>query len=301
MSAALSGTRYGSVSGGLLFGLLCVVWGSTWLALKLGVSMLPPLSFAAARFLSAGLVLLGLAAGRGRLRVSLATVLPGAVLMIGVNYGLMAWGLTRVQSGVASVVNFSTIPTATLILSVFYGRVRCSAGAAAALVVGAAGLTLLIGPDFRIGRFAGMAAIAAGAAAYAWGAVLTKERPAADPLALAGWQSLSGGVLIALAAVMAEPVGKRALAALAAGMAVGDLAFLALASAIGGVVYLVLLARWEPGRVAAYAYVCPLIALAEGWAAGARLPGRSGLAAILLLLIATRLSLGVTPVRGDTR
>ncbi len=301
MSAALSGARYGSVSGGLLFGLLCVVWGSTWLALKLGVSMVPPLSFAAARFLGAGLVLLGVAAGRGRLRVSPATVLPGAVLMIGVNYGLMAWGLTRVQSGVASVVNFSMIPTATLILSVFYGRVRCSAGAAAAVVAGAAGLTLLIGPDFRIGRLAGMAAIAAGAAAYAWGAVLTKERPASDPLALAGWQSLSGGVMIALAAVMAEPVGSRALALLAAGMAVGDLAFLTLASAIGGVVYLMLLARWEPGQVAAYAYVCPLIALAEGWAAGARLPGRNGLAAILLLLIATRLSLGATPVRGDTR
>ncbi|MDA8050187.1 MAG: hypothetical protein M0002_09310 [Rhodospirillales bacterium] len=114
-------------------------------------------------------------------------------------------------------------------------------------------------------------------------------------MALAGWQSLGGGALLAAAALVTEPVNAATVRALGEPAALGNLTFLALASVIGGSVYLMLLARWEPGRVAAYAYVCPLIALAEGAALKGRLPGRTEIGAAALLLLATHFSLSAYP------
>ncbi|MDA8050188.1 MAG: EamA family transporter [Rhodospirillales bacterium] len=177
MSGTLCGARPAGASGAFLFAVLCLVWGSTWLSLKVGISTVPPLTFAALRFLAAALPLFCMAAARGRVRVPAATVLPGALLMVAVNYGLMAWGMTRVASGIASVINLSMVPMATLALSVAHGRARWSATVGAALMIGAAGLTMLFAPRFGGGGAGGMAAIGAGAAAYAWGGILTKDRP----------------------------------------------------------------------------------------------------------------------------
>jgi drug/metabolite transporter (DMT)-like permease len=271
----------------LLFALLCLVWGSTWLSLKIGVATVPPLTFAAARFLLAGLPLLVWAAIRGTWRVPAATVAPGAVLMIAVNYGLMAWGMVRVSSGIASVINLATVPTATLLLAVAHGQTRWSVAALTAVVTGCAGLALMFGPRFGAAETIGMIAIAIGAAAYAWGGILTKRRASADPLALAGWQSLVGGALLAAAA----PWNGAALAALASPIALANLAFLVAAAVVGGSVYLMLLARWDAARVSAYAFVCPLIALVEGAVLDGQSPSHVELGAAVLLLLATGFSL----------
>jgi drug/metabolite transporter (DMT)-like permease len=273
----------------LLFALLCLVWGSTWLSLKIGVATVQPLTFAATRFLLAALPLLGWAAYRGRLRLSPATVAPGAVLMIAVNYGLMAWGMVRVASGVASVINLATVPTATLVLAVAHGQARWSSAALAAVVTGGVGLALMFGPHFGAAESGGMIAIALGAVAYAWGGILTKRLPPADPIALAGWQSLGGGVLLAIAA----PFDHATLTALASPLALANLGFLVAGACIGGSVYLMLLARWDAARVSTYAFVCPLIALAEGAALAGDAPSRTELGAAALLLFATGFSLTV--------
>lgn len=266
-----------------------MVWGSTWLSLKLGVSVVPPLTFVAGRFLLAAVPLLGWAAWRGRLAMPAATVVPGAVLMTAVNYGLMSWGITRVPSGVAALVNFSTVPAATLLLAVAHRQVRWSMRAAAALLAGGAGLALLFAPGGGAPAAEGVAAVAVGAACYSWGGVLTKRQPAADPMALAGWQSLAGGILLAVAALAFEPAGAAALATPAA---LANLGFLALfGSVIGGSVYLALLARWSAPRLASYAFVCPLVALAEGALLAGAVPRPAELGAALLLLLATGLGL----------
>jgi drug/metabolite transporter (DMT)-like permease len=282
-SSADQGSSY------LLFALLCLVWGSTWLALKRGVGTVPPLTYAAARFLLASLPLLGWAALRGRLQVPAATVVPGAGLMIAVNYGLMSWGITRVTGGVAAVINLATMPAAALVLGVVHGQTRWSLSAVAGVSAGAAGLLMLFGPRFGTTEAGGMAAIALGAVAWAWGALLTKRRPAADPVALAGWQSLAGGMLLAIAAPFVEPVG---LAPLFTPAALGNLAFLVVAgSVVGGAAYLTLLARWDAARASAYAFVCPLIALAEEAILEGALPTRAERHAAALLMVATLLSL----------
>ena len=87
---------------------LCVVWSSTWLAIKVGLADLPPISFVALRFLIAFLVLLAVSIGRVSLLPKnrddwLLLGLTG-VLMFAVNYGLIFWGEIHVSSGLAAVL-----------------------------------------------------------------------------------------------------------------------------------------------------------------------------------------------------
>src|SRR2546430_9642975 len=92
---------------------LCVVWSSTWLVIKVGLRDLPPISYAAIRFIIAVIVLFAISLGRVRLlprRASDYAVLAvTGVLMFGVNYGLLFWGELHVSSGLAAVLQ-ATIP-----------------------------------------------------------------------------------------------------------------------------------------------------------------------------------------------
>src|SRR5437588_8632541 len=87
---------------------LCAVWSSTWLAIKVGLRDLPPISYAGIRFLVAIIVLVAVSLGRVRLlprRPSDYAVLAiTGVLMFGVNYGLLFWGELHVSSGLAAVL-----------------------------------------------------------------------------------------------------------------------------------------------------------------------------------------------------
>src|SRR6478672_945269 len=92
---------------------LCVVWSSTWLAIKIGLRDLPPISYAAIRFLIAIIVLLAVSIGRARLiprdRTEYIILAWTGVLMFTVNYALLFWGELHVSSGLAAVLQ-ATIP-----------------------------------------------------------------------------------------------------------------------------------------------------------------------------------------------
>jgi drug/metabolite transporter (DMT)-like permease len=298
-----------SFSTAVLFAGLCLAWGSGWMALKIGVAALPPVLFAASRFLAAGAVLLafvGLRGGvRGLARLPVREALPGAGLMIAVNYGLMAWGVTRVGSGLAAVVNLTTVPLAMAAFGALHGQSAIHRRTAAGLIAGSCGLAVLflptvagtlvpsLAPPAAPGGSAagpaawGLAAIAAGAAAYAWGSVLTRRgRASASALELATVQALlGGGALLAVSAAGESWSGIGS--AIAEPVRLGGWLFLVAISVASTPAYLALLARWEPARVAAYAYICPVIALAEGMAFGGEsLSAVEGGGAVLLGLSA---------------
>src|SRR5437870_13101050 len=92
---------------------LCAVWSSTWLAIKIGLRDLPPISFVAIRFLIAIIVLLAVSIGRSRQhplrRDDYALLAITGVLMFAVNYTLLFWGELHVSSGLAAVLQ-ATIP-----------------------------------------------------------------------------------------------------------------------------------------------------------------------------------------------
>jgi drug/metabolite transporter (DMT)-like permease len=179
---------------------LCVVWSSTWLAIKIGLRDLPPISFVAIRFLIAIIVLVAVSVGRTRLlprRRSDYTVLAiTGILMFAVNYTLLFWAELHVSSGLAAVLQ-ATIPIFGMMFAHWMLpdeslRLQKLAGAVIAL----GGVTVicarLLGFNGMLAFWGGVAVVV-GAASAAFANVLVKARsmPLA-PAMLAAWQMIFG-------------------------------------------------------------------------------------------------------------
>jgi drug/metabolite transporter (DMT)-like permease len=179
---------------------LCIVWSSTWLAIKIGLRDLPPISFVAIRFLIAISVLLAVSIGRTRLlprRRSDYTVLAfTGILMFAVNYTLLFWAELHVSSGLAAVLQ-ATIPMFGMMFAHWMLpdeplRLQKLAGAMIAL----GGVTLICARLFGFNgmlAFWGGVAVVVGAASAAFANVLVKARSIQlAPAMLAAWQMIFG-------------------------------------------------------------------------------------------------------------
>jgi O-acetylserine/cysteine efflux transporter len=179
---------------------LCIVWSSTWLAIKVGLRDLPPISFVAVRFVIAAGILVLISAGRVRLRPprrsDYVTLALTGILMFGLNYTLLFWGELYVSSGLAAVLQ-ATIPIFGMIFAHWLLpeeplRLQKLLGAFVAL----GGVMLICA---RLLSFNGLLAfwggvgIALGGAAAAFSNVVLKKR-AIDlpPAMLAAWQMIFG-------------------------------------------------------------------------------------------------------------
>ncbi|HYH86726.1 MAG TPA: DMT family transporter, partial [Pyrinomonadaceae bacterium] len=102
---------------------LCCIWGSTWLFIKLGLRDLPPVSFAAVRFTLASAILCAIVAARRaplpRTRRELMLILTTGVLAFGLNYGLLFWGEQYISSGMAALLQ-ATIPVFGMLIAHAY-------------------------------------------------------------------------------------------------------------------------------------------------------------------------------------
>jgi drug/metabolite transporter (DMT)-like permease len=184
----------------IVFLLLCCIWGSTWLFIKLGLRDLPPVSFAAVRFVLASAILFAIVAVR---RVPLPRTARGwrliavtGVLAFTFNYGLLFWGEQHISSGLAALLQ-ATIPVFGMLFAHAYlpGE-RLTAARMAGALLGVAGVGLIFSNQMQAGGAMaawGSAAIVAGAVCVAYANVLVKARGGAfDPAALAAGQMLCG-------------------------------------------------------------------------------------------------------------
>ncbi len=181
---------------------LCVVWSSTWLAIKVGLRDLPPISYAAIRFLIAIIVLVMVSIGRVRLLPirggDYALLAFTGVLMFAVNYGLLFWGELHVSSGLAAVLQAS-IPIFGMIFAHWMlpeEPIRLQKFAGALLAMGGVALICT-----RLLSFGGMMAfwgglgIVFGAAGAAFSNVILKRRAIRlAPSMIAAWQMIFGAV-----------------------------------------------------------------------------------------------------------
>src|SRR5205085_8925524 len=103
--------------------ILCGIWGSTWLFIKIGLNDLPPLTFAGIRFLLASLILSSLVMMRRvrwpRTRDEWSLIAVSGVLQFTLNYGLVFWGEQHISSGLAAVLQ-STFPAFGLVIAHLY-------------------------------------------------------------------------------------------------------------------------------------------------------------------------------------
>ena len=196
----------------LVFLLLCAIWGSTWMFIKLGLRDLPPLSFAAARFLLATAILSAVVAARRaslpRGRAEWSLIAQTGVLAFTLNYGLLFWGEQHISSGLAALLQ-ATIPVFGMLLAHPYlpgERLNARKLAGALLGVGGVGVIFShqLGAEGAMALW-GSAAIVAGAVFVAWANVLVKARGARmDASVLAAGQMGCGFVALAAAALALE-------------------------------------------------------------------------------------------------
>ena len=179
---------------------LCIVWSSTWLAIKIGLRDLPPISFVAIRFVIAAAILIAISIGRVRLiplrRSDYAILAFTGILMFGVNYLTVFWGELHVSSGLAAVLQ-ATIPIFGMVFAHWLLpaeplRLHKVIGAFVAL----AGVMLICA---RLLSFHGLLSfwggigIALGGGAAAFSNVLMKKRAISlAPAMLAAWQMVFG-------------------------------------------------------------------------------------------------------------
>lgn len=278
----------------VMFAFLCLFWGSTWIAIKTGVAAIPPFFYAGTRFLAAGILLfawLWLVQKTIPIKTTeIGAFLPGALLMIAANYGLMAWGMKVVSSGLSAVINLALIPLSMLIFSSLYAQERIRPNTVLGLMVGVAGLAVLFYPKLADpaskSAVEGMIAIAAGACCYSWGSVLNKQKKIRQsPLVVSAVQTFTGGLVLTVIALIVEPIDAQLWPLFFnPGVFASWLFLVVFGSLLAFTIYLVLLKKWNPTRVANYAFVCPVIALIESAAIEREIVTLAQGAASLLML-----------------
>jgi drug/metabolite transporter (DMT)-like permease len=149
----------------VLYAVLCLIWGSTWLAIKVGLIGVPPFLAAGLRFvLSAALVGVVLAARRKPLRLTrddTVCVLSLGILIFWLDYAAVYWAEMRISSGLTAIL-FSTMPLMTALLSRFWTHSETlNSRKLMGIIVGAAGTALLFWPTQRLGSAEALGMLAA--------------------------------------------------------------------------------------------------------------------------------------------
>jgi drug/metabolite transporter (DMT)-like permease len=270
-----------------------VVWGSTYLAIRVGVRTLPPFTLAAIRYVAAGLILLpvGWLSGTPEQRVSdrpgvkqwAAMLLLGAMLPAAGN-GVVSWAEVRLPSSIAALL-VATIPLWMVLADAVLERRVPGVARWLALAAGIVGVAVLSG-----GSGSGLPAgptIAVLLAAMSWGtgSVLQRRLPIpARPLLMAAMEMLCGGLVCAVVALMRGELTFDVGAV--SGESWGAIAYLIGAGTLLAMTcYVFVLGRLPATTVSSYAFVNPVIAVLLGAAIlGEHLSGREALGAGIVVL-----------------
>jgi drug/metabolite transporter (DMT)-like permease len=286
-----------------LYGLLVLIWSSTWVAIKIGLEDCPPLLGAGIRFAAAGLVLLVFAAARGRsLRTDtwLAAIL--ALMPFALAYGLVYWGEQHIPSGLAAVL-FGVLPLYTAFLgAVFLPDQPLRGRLVAGILIAIGGLALAFAESADSGdpelALAGAAALALAPLGASVGNISLKLRAGElDAVALNGWGMLGGGALLLVASLLGESWGDASWTA----ESVGSIAYLALiGSAVPFVALTVLLRHISAQATSFLAMLLPFGALLFGAALYSEALTTRALGGAALVAVGLLVAQAAAPRRGVT-
>ncbi len=276
------------------FGLVYVLWGSTYLAIRIAVEHLTPLTMGGLRFIAAGLLMLGFRAagghgigvGRRDLHPSTATAgalgardllrlaLIGFLLLVSSNV-VLGWGELYIPTSLAALL-LAVIPLWFLILErLTHSTDRLPARGLAGIALGVVGVAVLLWPDLTglghhsSGGFGGRQLFGAflvlfASVSWAVGSILAKRwQMPIDPYAAAGWQMLFGGAISGALALLLGDAHRTEFAG--AARSLWAIVYLIVAgSMVGFTAYVWLLKNVPIAKVATYAYVNPIVAMLLG-------------------------------------
>jgi drug/metabolite transporter (DMT)-like permease len=247
-----------------------VVWGSTYLAIRVAVregSGFPPMTMAAMRLTVAGLLMLGWGRlARRSLRIGwddMKVLFGSGVLLWGIANGLVVWAEQHADSGLTALL-IGAVPIWSAVIDSTIDRRRPPLLLMGALLVGLAGVGVLVAPVLRSGIRADLLSVAALLAApvsWACGSVLQGRRAVSvSPIVSSGYQQIAGGVLLVAGALLfREPLPHPTTEAWTAW------AYLVIVGGLGFFSYVQALRLLPISLATTYAYVNPVIAVFLGW------------------------------------
>jgi drug/metabolite transporter (DMT)-like permease len=277
----------------LAFAIIYLVWGSTFLAIRIGVREVPPFLLAGMRFLAAGIVLYAWMRAKGTAapsRREWASTTLLAVLIFVVDYGLVFWAEQRVPSGITAVM-LATIPVFTALLEILILRTqKLTLRLGCALVVGLTGVAVLVSRSVAFGdapiERSGAIALVVAALCWSMASVLTRKlRLPESKVMSSGAQMLVGGILLMVVAAMFGEFRGFHLRTVSTSAWLA-LAYLVVAgSIIAFTAYVWLIHHESPTKVGTYAYVNPVIAVLLGYFLGGEGLGARTLLGTFLVLV----------------
>jgi len=277
----------------LAFAIIYFVWGSTFLAIRIGVREVPPYLFAAMRFFAAGLLLFLWARTRGipfpRAREWASASLLGFVIFV-LDYGSLFWAEKRVPSGIAAVM-LAMIPAFMALSEIIFLRTqKLTVRLACAMLAGLAGVAVLVNPFVSLGQtpidLLGAAALLIASISWSIAAILTRKLPLPESKIMSSSaQMLAGGVFLAITAALLGDFSGFSLRTVPLGVWIA-LGYLILAgSIVAFTAYVWLIHHESPTRVGTYAYVNPVIAVLLGYFFGGEALGARTVAGTVLVLL----------------
>ena len=281
----------------LAFAIIYFVWGSTYLAIRVGVQEMPPFLMAGTRFTAAGLAMFLWLRIAGTPSPSWrewkGAAFLGALMFL-LDYACLFWAEQRVPSGAAAVV-IAIIPVCITLMEITFLKTQVlGARLAGGLTVGIFGVGVLANPWASLGEAPldrrGVIALLVACFGWSVGTIITKRLvlPASKPMSAAA-QMLTGGLMLLVLAEVTGEFGGFHAAAISR-LAWFALVYLIIAGSIVAYTAYVWLLHYEsPTRVGTYAYVNPVVAVILGAVLGGERIGARTLSGMALILLSVAL------------
>ena len=249
-----------------------IVWGSTYLAIRVADRTLPPFLMAGARFILAGALMYGWAVWRGQTRYErptrsnwVAATIVGGALLLGGN-GAVVWAEQRIDSGLTALI-VATVPLWLALLGRLVFGQHLSWTAIAGLALGFGGLAVLVNPSGSHFSGVGVGAVVFASFSWAAGSLYSRRAPLHPrPFVATGMEMIAGGILLTIAGLIAGETGHVHLAHVGLNPALSWGYLVVFGSLVGFTAYVWLLRVAPTSLVGTYAYVNPVIAVFLGWA-----------------------------------
>lgn len=258
-----------------MFVFICFVWGTTWIAMKIGIAAVTPGVFAGIRWSLAGVIILAYRGFTGQRVLPPPRLWPRlvlvSILLVTLNQVIQLYALKLITAGLGAVISSALTPIALLCFSVALGQDRFSRRQLGAIAIGVTGVLTLFGPSAFAGtldvwQVAGAGGVTLGCLCYCAGSVMTRPiMRTVEPVQLAGLTDLIGGVILLTSSLGLEPGAGESIR-----LHWGWPAFLAWlyllvpGALMSTTMYFLLVRDWGPSRPGMYAFISPVIAVFVG-------------------------------------
>jgi len=273
------------------FASVYIVWGSTYLAIRIAIETIPPLLMAGFRFIIAGsmMYLWGRIRSKERpTRIHWKSAAIVGLMLLLVGNGGLSWSEQLIPSGIAALI-VAVSPLWFILIDWMQGGARPTAGVFIGLALGTLGIAILVDPADLVGggevSALGASVLLVSSVCWAFGSFYARgARLPSSPALANGMEMLIGGVGLIFVGMIAGEMKDLHLATITTKSLLAVAYLVVFGSIIGFSSYIWLFRSTTPTRASTYAYVNPVVAVFIGWLVGGeQLPTRVVLAAVLII------------------